>query len=331
MKGEESLTGKKILYIGPKFFSYEKTIKDALENEKAKVYYYPDNPLNDFLNTNVMLKLNKLRIFLYKVYYTFMLVLIKNKDIDYFFIIKGDMVPEFFLDKIKNREKIKFIMYQWDSMARYPKIIEKMKYFDKVYTFELEDSLKYEKMVYLPFFYLPQYEKIKNENCDIDFLFIGSNHSDRIKILYDIEKIVKEYNLSYYFHIHNKFFSYLKQFLFNKDFKLMKKLGYTFKTLSQDEVFNYHKRSKIIIDIQAKGQKGPTLRILDSIVSNKKIISTNGSLREKDYYKEDSILIINREKVIIPKEFIDKNIETNKIERYENYNVKNWIKTIFIG
>lgn len=328
---EKYLEGKKILFIAPSFFGYEKEIKKEMENNGAKVKYYADNPYNDILNSKILVKFSKFRNKIYKNYFSKILLESKKEEYDYCFVIKGDMIPNFFLHKLKINKKTFFIMYQWDTIKRFPQIKDKLSYFDKIYSFEYEDTQIYPKIKYLPLFYLEKYSEIKNLNLDkeIDLLFIGSNHSDRMEILNKIKKISEELDLKCFFHIQNKIYAYIKNIIFNKNFNNFKELGYTYKSLTVEEIIELYKKSKIIIDIQALGQKGLTMRMIECLGAQKKIITTNENISNKDFYDEKNILIIDRENININMEFIKKEYEPIDETLYKKYSLDAWIKTLF--
>lgn len=325
------LEGKKVLFIAPKFFGYEKEIKKEMEKQGADVTYFSDNPFNNLLNSNFIKKFPKLRNFFYKIYFKYVIHELKE-TYQFCFVIKGDMIPLEFLEKLKLEFVNTFIMYQWDSIKRFPTIIERLNYFDYIFSFEKEDTLLYSQMHYLALFYLSDYFNLNYEESvekNIDFLFIGSNHSDRLIILNKLVKIMEENKFSYYFHIQNNFIPYLKNVILDRQMRKNLKIGYTWKSLSKKKIIDLYKKSKVIIDIQEPNQRGITIRMIESLAAQKKVITTNSYIKNYDFYNTNNIKIISRNNPEFDFEILNaKYCEKNQIY-VEEYSLKNWLFKIF--
>ena len=136
-----SLKDKKILFLSVSFFKYERAIAKRLSELGAEVDFYDERPSNSNFSKGII-RLNK-RFYHLKInnYYNRILDEIKGKKYDYFFLIKGEAIPVFFLEKIKNDNPgMEMIYYNFDPLTEYPNLIENLKYFDKKFTFEYNDQ-----------------------------------------------------------------------------------------------------------------------------------------------------------------------------------------------
>ena len=61
--------------------------------------------------------------------------------------------------------------------------------------------------------------------------------------------------------------------------------------LEYDQVLDYIKRSNCIVEIMDGAQDGVTLRTMEAICYNKKLLTNNKSMRESDYYKSGHIQV----------------------------------------
>lgn len=52
-------------------------------------------------------------------------------------------------------------------------------------------------------------------------------------------------------------------------------------------------KSRAILDISQEGQDGYSLRVMEAIFFNKKLITTNAAVRDADFYDPDKILVVN--------------------------------------
>ena len=88
-------------------------------------------------------------------------------------------------------------------------------------------------------------------------------------------------------------------------------------------------RSKCILDIPYKGQSGLTIRTIESIGLHTKLITTNKSIREYDFYDENNIFIMDLKNNILPQEDFFEN-EYKEIDDtiFQRYNITYWTKKI---
>ncbi len=86
--------------------------------------------------------------------------------------------------------------------------------------------------------------------------------------------------------------------------------------LSYDENIEKSINSSILADINKEGQTGITLRVLEAIFFNKKLITSNSEIKSQDFYRPENIFVIgqdnlddlekfiNTESVAIPREIL---------------------------
>jgi len=330
----ESLRGKKILYIGVSTFNYEKEIKSALESFGAEVDYYDERPANDFW-TKVFLRL-KLKHFIQSkidTHYSNILNKSQNIKYDYVFIIKLETIDKKILSQLKNQQdNATFILYLWDSIKNYKGKEKLLHYFDRAYSFDKEDTATYSTLTFLPLFYIPLYENTSNKNTKIkyDMCFLGTGHSDRYKIVKDIEKIAKNMNLNIYsfLYLQSKIIFWIKK-LFDSKMKNAQISDFSFISLNQNELLKKILQSNVIIDIEHQGQVGLTMRTIESLGCKKKLITTNKNIVEYDFYHTNNIYVIDRDNIELNKDFFK--IPYKELEQsiYEKYALRSWIINIF--
>lgn len=178
-----NLTGKKILFIAPLFFGYEKLIERKLIQKGADVVFEAE--CKSVFYCKILNKISRKQAFWYqKNHYQNILKRLSN-DFDYLFVIHGyQLSAEFILGFRSKNVKARCVMYQWDSEKANPYIHIK-KYFDDVFTFDYADSINYE-IDYLPLFFADSIYRNSNipfNNRKIDFLFIASYRRERYEAL----------------------------------------------------------------------------------------------------------------------------------------------------
>jgi hypothetical protein len=329
-----SLDGKKILFIGPKYFGYERKIINMIKSFGANVDFIQENLKHDnyfyHLISKVPKKLNKQ---LFDTYFINKIDNFKKKKYDYIFLIRGELISEKVLSRLKAlHHDAKFIMYQWDSIDNVPNAKKLFKYFDVIYTFDQKDYLNYREVIniqYRPLFFIEDYVIKKKKDYEIDILFIGSYHSDRYDLLKKLKKIFKKENLNFYVYLYIKKPLYIKKKYFSYELKMSQKEDFKFEPISTNEIISFFKKSKTILDIQNPSQTGLTMRTIETLGANRKLITTNNLILEHDFYNGNNISVIDRQNIEFNCNFIRKKHKEIPDHIYQKYSLNYWIKEIF--
>lgn len=326
------LKNKRILFISPEFFNYEKHITLELVSKGAMVDFYNERPSNSIL-TKGLIRVNK-NLIKKKIdaYYHEILIKIKNKKYDFFFLIKGESIPSFFLKELKiNQPNCSFIYYNYDSFQEYPTLVKLLNFFDKKITFDRKDAEKY-SLDFLPLFYTSTYRENTNKTSQEKYTlsFIGSIHTDRYKVAHKVDQVLKNqgYSTFIYFYAPNRISLWLKK-LFDKNFKGFKLKYIQYKSLTEKEIIRIYESSTIILDICKPFQNGLTMRTFEALAMDKKLITTNQNIKYYPFYHPENIFIIDRNNIKIPKSFIEG--PTKKLEDsiIQSYSLSSWIEAVF--
>ena len=330
---KEKLKDKKILFFSVEFFNIEKEIINKLEEVGAKVDYFDERPSNNIFIKGII-RLNrgfyKRKI---KSYYNTIFQKIKNNHYDYLFVIKGEVIPIEFLDKFcKLKPDTKTIYYTYDSVENNKNSKIFLKYFKYKFTFDHHDAKNYELNLQ-PLFYFDSLRNLTSSKTpSYDLLFIGTAHTDRYIIANEVENFFKSLKLKTFtfFYLPSRLVYYFK-IIFDSTFKSFDYSKLSFKSLSENDVINLYKKSKIILDINHPLQKGLTMRTIEAIGAKKKLITTNSEILKYSFYNENNICVIKRKNIYIPEEFLAKPYIDIPEVIYNDYSLENWLKRIFSG
>lgn len=330
---KEKLADKNILFFSVQTFNLEKEIKKKLEEFGAKVDYYDERPSNNsFVKGIIRIKRsfyqNKINN-----YYKQILTRTKNKKYHYLFVNRGEVVPEFFLEEFKKDHlDCEFIFYTWDSFTNHSHPTKILKYFDRKFTFDPVDAVRFD-LNFRPLFYLDSYKKIKNDSVELkyDLLFLGTAHSDRYTISDLIVNWCNKNNLTsfcYYF-IHGRSVYFYKK-MFDKSFQLFDYKKLNFESLTTNQILELYKKTNIILDINHPGQKGLTMRTFEAIGSGKKMITTNSEIKKYPFYNPQNIYVIDRNDIVLNKNFFETNYQDIKEDLYEKTSIEGWLNCLFV-
>ncbi|TDO72792.1 hypothetical protein EV143_10797 [Flavobacterium chryseum] len=240
----------------------------------------------------------------------------KNKQIqDVILTIKGDFIDPKSILEFKKYAK-KTIGFFNDNIHRCPNIKQVIPYFDEVYSFEKEDCKNF-KLKFAPNWIYTSNETITNiSNFEYDVFTIGSIDK-RLPILVRIAEELKSKKINF------KFITYSKKTKSSDG-----NITYINKFLPLSEVDYYVSRSKVLLDINRKGQIGLTFRVFESLGLQKKLITTNSDIINYDFYNPNNILIIDEKNPVIPVEFFENDYEKLPESIFEKYTLEGWVENV---
>jgi len=322
------LQGKKVLLIAPSFFNYDKEIKRKLEERGASVVLFDDRPSNNSIVKGIIrINSNIIKPVIEK-YYKNIIESTKSSDFDIIFFTKGESITVKALKLLKDSfPKAKLVLYLWDSVSnnKNPKIFS---YFDRILSFDNNDCKKYGGFIFRPLFYLDYFKEIGKENLTdftFDLSFIGTVHSDRYFIIKNILKSLSESKYSTYIvmYLPSKMLFWYRK-LTEKQFRKVPYSDIEFNPVPFAKVTECFRESKAIIDIQHPGQTGLTMRCIEALGAKKKLITTNRSIIDYDFYDKDNICVIERDEH--PNiDFLKTNYKNVSDDIYYKYSIDGWI------
>ena len=329
------LNKKNILFFSPKFLGYEKIICDYLSSQGAKVRIYNERPSsNSFVKALIRINPDLLEIFSKRY---FLNIFRKESEIkfDYIFIIKGEAMSVKTIKSMKTFfPTTKIFFYTWDSLKNVKNTKEKIKLFDKAFSFDRKNCEEFLDIKYSPLFFSNAFmQNDKNNDKYVHkFIFIASLHSDRYEVL---QKILKNLDInigkvsSYIFLYYSSKFFFILRKIFDGNFRRVPFKQVEWVPLSQRDVILRIKKAKIVIDINHPSQSGLTMRTIEALAMKKKIITTNRNIIHEDFYDEKNILIIDRKNPLIPKFFLEEPYKNIDSKIYNQYKLESWIGRIF--
>ncbi|TAA11502.1 hypothetical protein [Streptococcus parasuis] len=328
---EQKLKGKRILFIA--LPGYSKGMKEKMEDMGAEVIHINDKPKDTFLGK----ALGRLGLGFYENiindYYATELSKIREKNFDYILVIRGEYTPKDSLERMRSYfPTAKMVLYMWDSLVNNKFIRAKWEYYDKVYTFDRIDYLNHKESIdFLPLFYYEDYlpKDTGITEYKYDMSFIGTGHEDRVKIVkaltHQLEN--KQRNVFSYFFIPHKLVYYLNK-IKNPHFKYVRMEDVEFKQLPFEKLYEIYSQSKCVVDIESSKQNGLTMRTIEMIGLEKKLITTNKDIVHYDFFNPDNIMILDRKDPVIDLEFIDKPYIPLDEKIRTKYSLHDWILNV---
>ena len=304
-----SIQGKHIFLMCEKFFGYDIALRDTLLKLGAEDVFLHDVT---WLQATLRGKFNKRTIPAIirhprgRTQWTEKLKEeIGNRHFDIFLCMPITPFKKSFMKWLRQRNpNIKTILFIWDSvdgiMSYYK---DYFPLFDKIYTFDRDDSKKY-GFIYQPDFYVSDVT-VPYDECEYDMNFIGnlSNNKDvfnRPSVLSYIDKFSKENHLNSFLYLkYSNYRSKLNRYLGLKSKyeriveEYSKKDFMHLEAMPLDEVEKLQQNAKIIIDLSHANRQGLTINAITALAKGKKLITTNKRIVEEPFYNPTNIFILD--------------------------------------
>lgn len=243
------------------------------------------------------------------------------KSIDYAIVIRPDKLDLKTIEKIHNTAH-KVVAYQWDGLARFPKVFKVINQFQRFFVFDLEDyhRYRYQYPNLLPctnfYFDMPEESVSVNEN---EVLYVGAYMKDRIQSLIRVVDALSQYNLNLNINL-----------FYGRKTPPISHLHLSFisKGISYAENLKITKKAAVILDIKTVEHNGLSLRIFEAIKYQKKLITDNKSIMQYDFYHPNNFYVIEDDHFHGLAAFLNSQYIPLAEEIKQKYSFSNWLKYV---
>ena len=209
-----------------------------------------------------------------------------------------------------NNPKNRFIIFFINTVrnSETPLLLKKIGC--ELWSFDKDDCKKY-NMKFNDWYccYTPD----ENRKIKYDVSFIGREKTRR-PFLNEFAKYMKRNGITYYYHItHERNYPIINPFKYKHH-------------ISYSKMIEIEKQSKAIVELVEPGQGGSTLRIMDSIFNNVKLITNFEKIRDSELYNPSNIYILNNNNFDGIKQFLNVSFEPYPNDIMEKYSFEHWIK-----
>lgn len=318
------------LVICAPFFSYHKVIVGELESRGHTVAWWSDRISENSLY-KILLRIfpKTVAIFSRGSFERKSRILVK-KYIRNVLVVKGEGLSAATVKLLRNSmPDARFHLYLWDGLENVRGALDIAPLFDTVSSFDPDDAKRF------GWYYRPLFAS-NTENSPIvamdcwehDWIFIGSLHSDRYKILRRLVSNSANLRSFVYGFIPGKLAWLLRHIT---DLSLWQPSTIKISTLSLTSkmVRQIVDKSRAVVDIEHPRQRGLTMRTIETLMAHRKLITTNSRIRETDLFDESRVCIINRKDPVIPEQFLNTPFLPFSSSIRERYSIRGWMNDIF--
>lgn len=306
---------KKLMFISPVFFDYYKEITRTIEETgRYSVKWYGDRPSEKFLDKAIVRYSKKLLTRKNNKYFKLIKQDCIENQYDVVLVIFGQFLNKKYIWELKEvLPSAKFIYYTWDSCRNYSVINEIADEFDVKYSFDSKDCETF-GFQFLPLYY-------SNEQLDLpveyDASAIFTVKPGKLKNYENVKKALPK-NINFYEHLYlqSKLVYRIYKLKYKAEFKNYKIHDFKYYKLSREEVNTLSAKSKVVIDCQMQNQVGLTIRTFETLNLGKKLITTNCTIKDYDFYDDNNIFVIEEKGRSVPLDFITSSFKEKDMSNY---------------
>jgi hypothetical protein len=320
----------RVLLIAPKFFGYEQEIAAALMHSGNMVDILPDRPFNNpFMKAVIRVRPELGGHYASEYFFSRRLEDLGRKNYSTIFVIQGEGITAKTLRIFRNAyPQAKIVFYTWDSIENKPFSKRNLSLYDFCSTFDPVDAKKY-GLKFRPLFFSDGFDQPADINYAYDLSFIGTVHSDRYKIVRTVlEQLPVNARTFIYLYLQAPWMYELRRF-FTDTVNGAKRKEFRFVPLSKDIVHATFFSSKSVLDIEHVSQRGATMRTFEALGSRRKLITTNKTLFDYDFYNPINIQIVDRQAPCLDQNFLEAPYQAVPEKIRQKYSIHQWLRDVF--
>lgn len=212
-----------------------------------------------------------------------------------------------YLVQINPRKR--FVFYYWNPVKTsiHPKLIPR-EY--EVWSYSPQDCKEY-NLKYNSTFYFASLVRQSEQTLKQDVFTICKNKG-RKRRLNQLKREFQSFEISC-------------NFIITATHPKIQKIGYS-KSIPYDNVCREIQSSKALLDYYTDSKAGLSLRAMESVFFEKKLITNNETIFNYNFYNKENVFVINRDKKANLNDFINRPYKKINNEIKEYYLFENWIK-----
>ena len=219
----------------------------------------------------------------------------------------------------------KYIAYLYDSVDRCPVEHLLNRVFDIIFSFDDNDISKYNFKKTNNYIYFDK-KPLDQKKTEFDIFYLAS-YDKRLELLNQISRKLNEINKTYLFIVVGK--KTWKKSLLNFFNNSNKSIIYRRNRIKQEDIGFYYSKTNVILDLVRDNQIGLSFRVFEAMAFQKKLITSNKSIKNYDFYNPKNILIVDKSNLIFESTFFESNYEPLSDDIYRKYTLNSWVENVF--
>lgn len=236
---------------------------------------------------------------------------------DIVLVIRPDLLDKKTHLAIKQLSK-KYYAYLYDSTKRFPVDHLLSGVFDRMFSFDEEDVKKYGFEHISNYIYFAQ-KSIKPIKSFEHTVFMVISGDERLVTLNLIAEKLDLIGIDYKFIVRAS----------RRPKGLHSGIEYSKDEIWQEQLMQYLDKSEVFLDLVRHGHNGLSFRVFEALAYQKKLITTNASVKNYDFYNPNNIMVIDPANVVIDKAFFETPYQPLNQAVYHKYTIEAWVQKVF--
>lgn len=243
-------------------------------------------------------------------------------------VIKGDGITPSTLKALRHRaHRARTTLYLWDSLRNAPGARDLSKLCDRTVTFDHGDAAT-QGWDFVPLFSrAPAIDPDPVRDADWDWSFVGSAHSDRHRVLRRLAVALPGARHRVHAYVQNRLVQGVRA-LRDPGLLFPGPIGVARHVLSPAEYQDITSRSRAVVDVEHPRQVGLTMRTIETLLSGRKVITTNRHVQDYDIYDPTRVAVIDREAPKLDPDFFETPFSPIPSALARLYHVDSWLERI---
>jgi hypothetical protein len=318
-----------VLLVSPLTFSYHESISETLVSLGYAVTWWNDRASNSTWYKIALRLFPSLTAKLSERFFLKRLDQIDSSSISHVLVIKGEGVsPDVAL---KLREKFRSAsmgFYLWDGIDNVTQALDILPAFDSVATFDPDDAKKY-GWTYRPLFWRNISVAANSVSSpSYDWCFIGTIHSDRHRVIHRLRERYKNDFQCFVFCYFQSPLILLFRKILDRTLWSAPDNSLSTKPKSASDVALIVANSKAVLDVEHPKQRGFTMRTIETLLSGKKLLTTNRSILNSNLFDPSRVFVIDRNKPEVEESFLDEPFVEVDEELKRYYSCSGWVSEL---
>jgi hypothetical protein len=316
---------KRVLLVCPRFFSYHTLISNQLAELGCAVQWWDDRLSHATLYKFALRKFPLIVGLLSSFSFVRRVRAVPFDDFDHVLVVKGEALSRRVTAALRRQfPSARFALYFWDAVENAPNAQASSDLFDYVATFDPVDAPQY-GWHYRPLFASAALPVAKRGLPQYDWSFVGTIHSDRLRLIHHLYMASPDRSRVFVFgYFPSKLLKFVSKLLNRRIFA--SGIG-TMSTsaLSAEQSMCIMAQSSAVLDIEHPKQRGLTIRTIEALLANCKLITTNDQILKSPLFDPSRVWLLDRSKPEVSNDFLQRDYVPVPDDVRYTYSIRCWV------
>lgn len=297
---------KHVLLVSPLTFSYHISIAETLRSMGYAVTWWDERASSATWYKLALRLFPSMTARWSERWFLDRLHQLDSKSITHVLVIKGEGLSRRVVHQMREAlASASMGFYLWDGVNNVKGVSKILSAFDSVATFDPVDAKTF-GWTYRPLFgrNISVAENIAAP-AQFDWCFVGTIHSDRHRVIHRLRQRNGSQSKNFVFCYFQSPLMLFVRLMSDWTLWLAPKGTLSTQSMPAAEVAQKIECSRAVLDVEHPRQRGFTMRTIETLLAEKKLITTNTHIFNSNLYHPSRVCVINREKPEIPGDFLE--------------------------